>query len=57
MNSKDNQIFLKELRKQNREVTNSTNAARALLTELGLLTKSGKLKKIVTPGAISGGSR
>jgi hypothetical protein len=57
MSSNDKQILQDALRKQNLAVTTSTDAARALLMELGLLTKSGKLKKSVTPRSITGVSR
>ncbi len=49
MGNNDLQLLKEALRKQKEKVSTSPKAARALLRELGLLTKSGKLKHAVTP--------
>lgn len=49
MSNNDTQLLQEALRKQRAKVSTSPKAARALLNELGLLTKSGKLKQSVTP--------
>jgi hypothetical protein len=57
MNSNDHELLREALRKQREEVSTSPKAARALLIELGLLTKSGKLKRSVTPRSTDRKSR
>lgn len=52
MVNKDIQILKEALNKQKAKVTTSPKAARALLKELGLLTKSGKLKQSFSSPAI-----
>jgi hypothetical protein len=57
MGNNDVQLLQEALRKQRVEVSTSPKAARALLKELGLLTRSGKLKQSVTPPSASHVSR
>jgi flagellar motor switch protein FliG len=49
MSKKEIQLMKDALQKQHKEVAKSPMAARALLNELRLLTKSGTLKKSVSP--------